>query len=162
MTSRVGHWGHPPTVWLSSSLPKARSGVAIIDRWQGVGRAFDRTVSSLCHRIATLLVCMLVRCHPAPQAVGRNGWDDKVPYNHLLNECVLAGDWDKGTEVLRRMVNEGKGGKGTRFDSNTFRALSQVHGLFFFFSLGFCLLRCSFVPFLFCSVTPLFRYSVVP
>lgn len=58
--------------------------------------------------------------------MGKIGQDSKVPFNHLVRECVLAGEWDKASEAVQRMLHHGKGGKGVRFDHNTFDAVSEV------------------------------------
>ena len=60
------------------------------------------------------------------QAMGKRGQDDKVPFNHLIRECVLAGEWGRASESVKRMLHQGKGGKGIRFDYNTFNAVSEV------------------------------------
>lgn len=73
---------------------------------------------------------VLYYCAVKYQAMGRAGKDDKVPFNHLLKECVLAGEWGAATEAVQRMLHQAKGGKGIRFDSKTFRALSTVSDYF--------------------------------
>ena len=60
------------------------------------------------------------------QAMGKRGEDDKIPFNHLVRECVLAGEWGRASESVKRMLHQGKGGKGIRFDHNTFNAVSEV------------------------------------
>eukprot|EP00904_Undaria_pinnatifida_P010501 jgi/Undpi1/6581/HiC_scaffold_20.g09060.m1 len=59
-------------------------------------------------------------------AMGKRGEDDKIPFNHLVRECVLAGEWGRASESVKRMLHQGKGGKGIRFDHNTFNAVSEV------------------------------------
>ncbi|CAN0027358.1 unnamed protein product [Scytosiphon promiscuus] len=82
--------------------------------------------------IATLVVqahAMLGEFDEAFQAItamGKSGQDNKVSFNHLIKECVLAGEWDKASEAITRMVHQGKGGRGVRFDHNTFNAVSEV------------------------------------
>lgn len=58
--------------------------------------------------------------------MGKSGRDNKVCFNHLIKECVLAEEWDKASEAITRMVHQGKGGRGVRFDHNTFNAVSEV------------------------------------
>lgn len=58
--------------------------------------------------------------------MGQLGRDNKVPFNHLIKECVLAGEWAKASEAIKRMLHQGRGGKGIRFDHNTFNAVSTV------------------------------------
>lgn len=60
--------------------------------------------------------------------MSKSGQDNKVSFNHLIKECVLAGEWDKASEAITRMVHQGKGGRGVRFDHNTFNAVSEVRG----------------------------------
>lgn len=60
------------------------------------------------------------------QAMGKQGQDNKIPFNHLVKECVLASDWTKATEGIKRMLHQARGGKGVRFDYNTFNAVSEV------------------------------------
>eukprot|EP00903_Cladosiphon_okamuranus_P006597 g6444.t1 len=82
--------------------------------------------------ISTLLVqarAMVGKFDEAFQAVtamGNSGHDNKVCFNHLIRECVLAGEWDRASEAITRMVQQGKGGRGVRFDHNTFNAVSEV------------------------------------
>lgn len=58
--------------------------------------------------------------------MGKLGQDNKVSFNHLIKQCVLAGEWERASEAITRMVHQGKGGKGVRFDHNTFNAVSEV------------------------------------
>lgn len=65
--------------------------------------------------------------------MAKSGHDNKVCFNHLIKECVLAGEWDKASEAITRMVHQGKGGRGVRFDHNTFNAVSEVSSLVVFY-----------------------------
>lgn len=76
--------------------------------------------------------------------MGKSGNDNKVCFNHLIRECVLAGEWDKASEAITRMVHQGRGGTGVRFDHNTFNAVSEV-------SLGMHVLACLAALWLFCN-----------
>lgn len=58
--------------------------------------------------------------------MGESGQDNKVCFNHLIRECVRAGDWAAASRAVRRMVHDGRKGKGVRFDRNTFDAVSEV------------------------------------
>ncbi|CAM9855815.1 unnamed protein product, partial [Ectocarpus sp. 12 AP-2014] len=59
-------------------------------------------------------------------AMGKSGQDNKIAFNHLIKECVLAGEFDKASQAITRMVHQGKRGRGIRFDYNTFNAVSEV------------------------------------
>lgn len=60
------------------------------------------------------------------QEMGKTGEDTKVPFNHLIRECVLAGEWARASEGVKRMLYQGGGGKGIQCDYNTFNAVSEV------------------------------------
>lgn len=70
--------------------------------------------------------------------MGKTGEDTKVPFNHIVKECVLAGEWGRATEAVKRMLHQGAGGKGIRFDSNTFNAVSAVSLAFYKGLAGLC------------------------
>lgn len=54
------------------------------------------------------------------------GQDSKIPFNYMIRECVLAGEWERASEAVKRMLHQGNGGKGFRFDATTFHAVATV------------------------------------
>eukprot|EP00752_Nemacystus_decipiens_P004025 g3686.t1 len=85
----------------------------------------DRVISTLLVQ-AHAMVGEFDEAFQAITAMEKAGHDNKVCFNHLIRECVLAGEWDKASEAITRMVHQGKGGRGVRFDHNTFNAVSEV------------------------------------